>query len=68
MSEWSAVNTWRQGAGIAVADAEFFALTQQRAYHLWEQRGRPLWDYLRDWYDAEGQILTDPELVKPPRA
>ncbi|MCC7419309.1 MAG: DUF2934 domain-containing protein [Planctomycetaceae bacterium] len=52
---------------IDVADAELFALTQQRAYHLWEQRGRPLWDDQRDWYKAEEQIVNDAELVKLPR-
>jgi hypothetical protein len=30
------------------------------AYKLWEERGRPLWDDLSDWYDAEERIASDP--------
>jgi hypothetical protein len=49
--------------GIEVTEAELFELTQRRAYELWENRGRPLWDDQRDWYEAEGQIVNDTELV-----
>jgi hypothetical protein len=37
-----------------------FKLTQKLAYKLWEERGRPLWDDLSDWYDAEERIASDP--------
>jgi hypothetical protein len=49
---------------IDVADAELFALTKQRAYQLWLERGRPLGDDQRDWYEAERQIASDVDLVK----
>lgn len=49
--------------GIEVTEAELFDLTQKRAYELWEKRGRPLGDDQRDWYEAEGQIVNDAELV-----
>jgi len=35
-----------------------FELTQKLAYRLWQQRGRPLWDDLRDWYLAEEQMAA----------
>jgi Protein of unknown function (DUF2934) len=38
-------------------------LTRSQAYELWEQRGRPLWDDRRDWFEAEEQIANDPTLV-----
>jgi hypothetical protein len=48
---------------IEVTAAEIFELTQKRAYELWDKRGRPLWDDQRDWYEAEGQVMNDAELV-----
>ncbi len=49
---------------IDVTDAELFALTQQRAFQLWAQRGRPQGDDQRDWYEAERQIAIDIDIVK----
>jgi hypothetical protein len=35
-------------------------LTQLAAYKRWEQRGRPLWDDLCDWHEAEQLIASEP--------
>jgi hypothetical protein len=41
-----------------------FELTQELAYRLWEERGRPLWDDQRDWFDAERHLTAGLCVVK----
>lgn len=43
---------------ISIADRELFQETQQLAFQLWTERGRPLWDADRDWHEAEGMIRS----------
>ena len=31
----------------------------QKAYELWEQRGRQAGNDLRDWFDAEGIVMEE---------
>lgn len=39
---------------IEITEREIRELTTRRlAYELWERRGRPLWDDLTDWHQAE---------------
>jgi len=35
-----------------------FELTQKLAYKLWEEKGRPIWDDQRDWYEAESMTAS----------
>jgi len=48
-----------------IADRE--DLIRQRAYHLWDQDGRPAGMDQEYWYRAEREIsLTDAERLSPP--
>ena len=52
--EW----TYRYSVLAPLLGERLLDLTQRLAYRLWEERGRPLWDDLRDWYAAEKQIAA----------
>jgi len=54
------VGAWKYRYFVLAAFSKerVFELTQKLAYRLWEERGRPLWDDLRDWYLAEEQIAA----------
>jgi len=57
------VHLWNEPAESLIAtrvevirDFLLDALRHEDAYALWEERGRPLWDDLRDWCEAERHI------------
>jgi hypothetical protein len=58
VGEWK----YRYSVLTAMSKERVFDLTQRLAYKLWEQRGRPLWDDQRDWFDAERQLAAHPHV------
>ena len=38
---------------------------KQRAYERWVARGRPLWDSVSDWIDAENELLAELAATRP---
>ncbi|WP_460185702.1 DUF2934 domain-containing protein [Thermopirellula anaerolimosa] len=54
VAEW----TYRYFVLTPLPNDKLFDRTQKLAYRLWEQRGKPLWDDLRDWYLAEEQMTA----------
>jgi hypothetical protein len=56
VGEW----TYRYSVPASIPVEHMFDATQKLAYRLWERRGRPFEDDLRDWFDAEQRLATDP--------
>lgn len=56
VGEWK----YRYSVLAPLPKKSLFDLTQKLAYRLWEERGKPLWDDMRDWSDAEYRIASNP--------
>jgi hypothetical protein len=67
--EWTAkdvqVGEWKYRYSVLtpLPKEGVFDLTQELAYRHWEERGRPLWDDQRDWFDAERHLAANPHVV-----
>jgi hypothetical protein len=48
----------RPGTPIELPDGMWQRIAQ-KAYELWEQRGRQAGNDLRDWFDAEGIVMEE---------